>query len=305
MRAQPLKKVSKRVATRKTKSTTIKPLKKRIITKKVKRATPVNRNVRTIQKPLVISPNYQHNKWDQHNLLLSYESMKPFLPETMNMSLENLQYYINKYGECVAKQHMGQLGNGFYTITRLKAKTSAFLVKNLDSTVSFDSIEQVYEFFAQKKTPYMIQQKIDLVKVNDGITDVRVILQEVSPGIWNVTGKCVKIAPPNCVVTYTGRPDREVSTIDCLSRDYGKTPFTAEELNTRLNVVALAIINILKPYLKNPILGLDIGVDTKGRIWLIEAANTHPHLTMFTKLPDKTMLDNILKHKANAERRTR
>lgn len=242
--------------------------------------------------------NYQHNKWLQYELFSEHPAMLTYLPETLEMSEENFQYFIDKYGECVAKQQIGQQGIGFYSISKPNRHIESYRVKFLNQTRLFYSAKDVCKFFASKKTPYIVQQKINLVRVNNGITDIRVILQELDNNKWVVTGKCVKIAPPKFVVTYTGQPGREVKTINCLNRAHGKTIYSTEELDDLLNLLAYTAIDILKPHLETHILGLDVGIDTDGRLWLIEAANTHPQLKMFTQLKNKEMYRNILKHKS-------
>jgi len=242
--------------------------------------------------------NYQHNKWLQYELFSEHSAMLTYLPETLEMSEENFQYFIDKYGECVAKQQIGQQGIGFYSITKPNNYKELYRVKFLNQSRLFYSAKDVCKFFAAKKTPYIVQQKINLVRVNNGITDIRVILQELDNNKWVVTGKCVKIAPPKFVVTYTGQPGREVKTINCLNKAHGKTMYSTEELDYLLNLLAYTAIDILKPHLETHILGLDIGIDTDGRLWLIEAANTHPQLKMFTQLKNKEMYRNILKHKS-------
>ena len=67
--------------------------------------------------------------------------------------------------------------------------------------------------------------------------------------------------------------------------------------SAKLNAPALRSVNIMKRlFPRDRIFGMDIGIDHKGRLWLIEA-NRFPAMSHFRKLGNKKIIRRIMNFK--------
>ncbi|MEB3102904.1 YheC/YheD family protein [Ferviditalea candida] len=136
----------------------------------------------------------------------------------------------------------------------------------LKSTI--DGRNEAYSYVHSKTRgrAYIVQQKIHLAKVGGRPFDVRVMVQRKrNSSVWVVTGKLAKIAGPGYIITNTARSKGRVEQLATAIRKY------YGYLNT---------------------VGLDMGVDVNGRVWIIET-NFAPMISLFYRLRDKTMYRRI------------
>jgi len=72
---------------------------------------------------------------------------------------------------------------------------------------------------------------------------------------------------------------------------------SADQLIQRLKAVAVAAAKQLSTYYANQrVYGLDMALDSSGRVWIIEA-NLRPDISLFLKLKDKSQYRRIRSYK--------
>jgi glutathione synthase/RimK-type ligase-like ATP-grasp enzyme len=113
---------------------------------------------------------------------------------------------------------------------------------------------------------------------------------------WIISGMASRVAATNQFVTnyhkggHAEPLDKVLSTLlandrskvnDCLNRITKVSYIIAETINKRHSIREL---------------GIDLAIEKNGRLWIIEA-NSKPGHMLFTQLPDKSMLHNIMSNK--------
>jgi D-alanine-D-alanine ligase-like ATP-grasp enzyme len=134
--------------------------------------------------------------------------------------------------------------------------------------------------------------------VNGRPFDIRVVVQRRRhSGRWKVTGKVAKVAGNGYIVTNISRSKGTVLPVKTAISKSSLGGLSADSLLSRIKRVAiLAAERLRKIYPDQRIYGMDIGLDHRGDVWIIEA-NRRPILSHFLKLKDKTMYRRIQAYK--------
>nr|WP_245552991.1 YheC/YheD family protein [Brevibacillus massiliensis] len=153
-----------------------------------------------------------------------------------------------------------------------------------------------------KSRPCLIQRRIHLAEVNGRPFDVRVMVQRPAGSAWKVTGKLAKVAGPGFIITNTARSRGRVLPLHtALNHSSVKSPNPAQ-LAKKIDRISLrSAAQLQSGYRWLSMVGMDVGVDKQGNVWIIEA-NFSPALSLFRKLKDKSMYWTIL---ANRRRQRR
>lgn len=145
---------------------------------------------------------------------------------------------------------------------------------------------------------YIVQRRIPLAKIVGRPFDIRVIVQRrrlTRP--WKVTAYVAKVAGSGYFVTNIARSKGRLMQVRSAIRKSSITNRDPRRLQSKLNQVALHSARILGwLYPSQLIFGMDMGLDRRGRVWVIEA-NRKPMLSHFRKMKNKTMYRRIMEFK--------
>jgi len=219
------------------------------------------------------------SKWTKHVAVYQSEFLRRYLPDTSLYSEEQLQHYVMRYGVAFVKP---TVGGGGHNIFRIQRVTDGRFVVNMRKErrvyTRLSEVHQWIESIAPGKR-FLIQNAIDLANWQNRPVDVRVVTQINEKGDWEVTGVLAKLAGANMAVTNVAAGGSVHRMKDYL-RGLGYDEETVRAKRNELQEVAVAIARHLRTIYANAIYGFDIGMDTAGHFWLIEA-NTVPDLTAF------------------------
>jgi hypothetical protein len=135
-----------------------------------------------------------------------------------------------------------------------------------------------------------------LAKYHGSIFDTRIYLQK--PGRkWVISGAAARVAAPHKYVTNYLKGGHAVSLQRVLFSLFKHNRTKADAYYHRISKLSVSIAKTINK--RHPVreLGVDIAIDKKGHIWIIEA-NSHPGHMLFTQLPDPTMINTIMRNKS-------
>lgn len=238
------------------------------------------------------------SKWDIYRVLKENKELRPYLPKTRLFSKQNVDTFLNRYHKVILKPIHGRLGYGVIKLSMLpKGK---YKLEFEDYYAVLPTKHQMHKALIEKigKEKYIIQQYIPLAKINKQPIDIRVMLQRSATPewtIWTITGKAAKIASPGYVITNSATKVLPVKEAIMRSNIKKKTP---NKTTSEINRVSLRTVEQLFSYsTKNySAIGLDIGVDKKGNIWIIEA-NLKPNTSLFRLLKNPKIYKRIKAYK--------
>ncbi len=112
---------------------------------------------------------------------------------------------------------------------------------------------------------------------------------------WLISGKVVRVGAARRFVTnyhQGGKPKTLKTVLGSIYKDQPDTVKTIIRSIDNTSTITAKVLDRNFPGIRQ--LGIDIAVDTDGRIWIIEA-NTSPAFLTFKHLKNKTMYHRILK----------
>ncbi|KRF43631.1 hypothetical protein ASG93_01535 [Paenibacillus sp. Soil787] len=227
-------------------------------------------------------------KWKMHRFYERNPLLAKHLPPTAVMTPSSLAIFLGKYKTVYIKGNTVHTGKAV-----IKAWKTAAGYKYVWKTGKVLSASSPADLFQQikRRMPhelFILQQGIDLARVKGRAFDVRVMIMRNRRRRWHYAGMIAKIHGPRSVVSNYSAGASYTSIENAL----GKAGFTAkkvEGIKRRMIALSRAIIFYSEKY---PFFsyqsGIDLAVDKKGNIWIIEVNLHNPGHFVFKVLKDNS-----------------
>lgn len=242
------------------------------------------------------------DKWKKFNILKKSSFLSSKLPHTKEMTEQILWEMIDRHRRVILKPTEGKGGKGVIQVS--KTDNGKYHVHAEKQQKIVFGKKQTYRYIKKKmKSPvYMVQQRIDLAKVSGRPFDLRVTVQRKKDTPWRITGKLAKVAGGGYIVTNLIRSKGYVIPTESAIRQSSLRGFSCPNLLSMVDRVALEAAKQLNksfPWLRT--VGMDMAIDSRGKVWIIEA-NFSPDHTLFLRLKDRSMYHTILSYEKNKVR---
>lgn len=216
-----------------------------------------------------------YNGWNNYSKLKIYnhlaqaEHLTELLPSTSAFSRGNLEEMCKKESFFV-KPDRGSVGKGIIKLNKISSRTWRMLTLS-SKGVMRQLVREQQLYLRLKKyikgSKYILQETINLVELDQSPFDIRVSVQKNGDAKWQVTGLVAKKARKGHYLSNVAQGGSVVRIEDALQQLSVDVGTTIE----RIRKVALDIAIFLDEKLLNLAdLGLDLGLDQTGRIYLIE-----------------------------------
>ncbi|WP_068773359.1 YheC/YheD family protein [Paenibacillus sp. FJAT-26967] len=221
------------------------------------------------------------NKTEVFQALKNDEACKSFLPESHPFkNYAMLQNMCNKYPVVFLKPVLGSLGKGILRITELGDKTYSCEIPTVNGTNRkvYRSLSKLFsaQLGKLKTSRYQIQQGLALIHVGGRPVDFRALVQKDQKGEWAVTSVVARIAGANHFVSNLARG----GSLGTVKETLARTSLPAADLkkiSDQIRKAAVAVAAGIQTNIPSLFgeLGVDLAVDTSGRVWLLEV-NSKP-----------------------------
>ncbi|CAI6082216.1 Endospore coat-associated protein YheD [Cohnella sp. JJ-181] len=245
------------------------------------------------------------NKSDVYSLLDNDPEALAHLPESINNpTSEKIKELLEKHHFLYYKPTGGSLGMGIYRLTyhpkrgyfvRYRRGTSNVLLR----FTSFSSLMKMLRArHGARLAGYVVQQGIRLIEIDHCPIDFRFHMHKDGDNRWVVAGIGAKKAGRGSVTTHVKNGGQLMTPEQALSRTFGDR--SSEVLQDAKNA-AVKLSEAIERNYNHTLgeLGLDIGIDKDGEIWMFEA-NAKPGRSIFKhpalKEQGKASLGYILDH---------
>ncbi len=247
-------------------------------------------------------------KWRLWKLFWSDAAIRPYLPATRPFSDHALETMLNRYGSVYVKPIAGARGQGVMrTYRRQQAYGLHFEARNPLSMASLPSLTREIHRLAGSRT-LIVQQDVRLLRVHGRPFDIRVMMQKNREFRWTCTGICAKVAGPHSAITNVARSHGAVMSLaDALRESQGWSALAIQTLQRRLERLGFAACRRFERYQPYAEIGLDVGVDRTGHLWLLEE-NTGPSHMLFHHMRDQSayrLITKTAQERRQAARRLR
>ena len=245
---------------------------------------------KTVRRKGCDSNVIKRDKWMQYRILKDTSSLAARLPETRLLNLNELVKQMHQYQSLVLKPRDGSFGWDILFITRNGA--NSYRIHNEKKTVTMKDAEQLLKWLGKKtgKRGYIVQRRLQLAQIKHNPFDIRIMVQrrKGTSSTWKVTGSYAKVAAHGYLITNVPSGIIPVPEALKLARFGDRSLIVKAE---RIALLAAQRLGERFPKLRQ--VGLDIGIDRKRQIWIIEG-NYQPDLRPFRRLKDSSMYHRIL-----------
>lgn len=226
-------------------------------------------------------------KWQVHQILSQDPELKQYLLKTAPFNIKVLSKWINIH-PVIIKPTGGSHGVG---VIRIANNNKLFVVtgrgaKNELISTKFKDLNTLIKWVRAfvKGKRYLIQQYADLTTANKEPFDIRVLVQKNNLGNWETTGMAARVGK-RLTLTSNLHGGGGVQTVESiLTQEFGikKT----EQLLEQISMLAKKVPTYIESsHGKLFEVGLDIGIDRQGNVWIIEV-NSKPGRQVFSLLRD-------------------
>lgn len=272
----------------------------RLTSRKLENKPSVQHFVKEV-KSLYGTQMYNEKFLDKHDVfeaLKTDAALKRYLPESHSLkSFAVFKSMCQTYPVVFLKPVRGSLGKGIIRISRLPDgtfQTHATLVGGVQKQV-YPTLAKLFSGISgkMKTTKYQIQQGLPLIEINKKPVDFRALVQKNNTGKWKVTSIVARIAGGSHFVSNLARG----GSLSTVREAVNKTHLSPEVKKNALLQMRKAAINIASA-IEETIpahfgeLGIDLAMDTSGKIWLIEV-NSKPSKNDNTPLTDNKIRPSV------------
>lgn len=241
--------------------------------------------------------HFSKSKWSQYQLLTSLKLLPIYLPHTKLFTPSIFFQFIKKNKQVILKPCNGQLGIGIVQVINLG--NDVFELYNEGTKLTINGKKEIIEYLETHflyRQSYIIQDRIKLATINQNVFDFRVMIQRAdAKSKWEVTAKIAKVAARNFFVTNV------VSSVLNFEEALQKTSIHGilqKKITKEIDTICVAAARELgKLYPRLTRVGVDIGIDQKGKLWFFEA-NLVPDVNIF-KLVDENLYKKIINKDRN------
>ena len=239
------------------------------------------------------------DKWEIHEALTDSPGIKGLLPESrIFKGLSELKQFVSKYDTVYIKPIKGSLGRGIIKVT--SPRTSKYRLtyrvgKQGLNSIEYNTIEDLYNKIKVlvKRGTYIIQQGLNFNNLSGRPFDIRVVMQKDGTGEWRQTKVFARVGAKGGITSNLSSGGMAYPIPEVLRPIYGKdgAATISKEIKKNSRILAGVVEDKMKLHLGE--IGIDLGVDRRKRIWLIEV-NSKPHKVAVSQRADPTTIRRSL-----------
>lgn len=228
------------------------------------------------------------SKWLKTHIMMQDEKLAPYLPQTVWWQPKRLFELLKEYGLVYLKPDKGGGGSGIICIEQVRSHR--YEVRYLTRRQVITGEKTLLSLLKRWMHPhkrYLMQQGIRLARVSGRPFDIRIIVQKPHQN-WMAMGMAAKVAAKEKIVTNRSSGGMAFPVSPLLQAGLGWHEEHVQKFQQLLQWIALRTASTLSNRFSGlRVLGLDIGVDEQGRVWIFEV-NTRPQFHLFQQTdPDR------------------
>lgn len=231
------------------------------------------------------------NKWDVLKNLKKNNNIAPHIPDSIvYKTAHELMLMLNKYGEVYLKACRGRKGMQVMRVKKMHPDFEYRFFRNHQlnkGILSFQNLIHLIKKF-YKKRPFIIQQAINLPRINDSIYDLRAELQRNGKGELEIVEILVRVSQPGApITTHASSYLFDIFYARVAGILPERIAAMKKSINDFLAAIYLSIENAYGPYGE---IGIDFAVDKAGQLWFIECNSRSTKVSLFKAAGEETRL---------------
>jgi glutathione synthase/RimK-type ligase-like ATP-grasp enzyme len=238
------------------------------------------------RKGFLYANNRLANKWKVHQMLMKDERMHRWLPEAHLYDAALLRKMAGRYPSLYVKPVNGTGGRGILRIERRGASYRLLgrdrqREKRVAEAQSLTTVSKTVSRWVNNGL-FIIQQGLELQLIPGRAVDMRLLIQKDETGNWRITGHGMRIGGTRSATSNLHGGGRAADSARFLQSRFGEEKTSA--ILAECEALAIQTAETVETYFGRMLeLGLDIGIDVQGRVWLIEI-NPKPGREIFKEM---------------------
>ncbi|WP_028611902.1 YheC/YheD family protein [Paenibacillus harenae] len=239
------------------------------------------------------------DKTEVFEALKKDDSLVRYLPEShLLRNYSMLKSMCSRYSNVFLKPGRGSLGKGIIRITRNDSGGYQALYATAAGTrrVQYSTMAKLFSTISakMKTVRYQIQQGLQLIEIQKRPVDFRALVQKNAAGKWTITSIVARTAGNDHFVSNLARGGTLSSVGDAVAKSNLQAGISRLEASQRLQQAALNIARGVDTQIPAHFgeLGIDLALDTSGRVWLLEV-NSKPSKNDNTTLSEKKIRPSV------------
>lgn len=219
------------------------------------------------------------DKWDIHESLSSFPEMAPYLPRTTLFSdYEPFAEMLTIYPFIFVKPINGSQGRQILKIENNEHKYDVFYSSiSQENSTTFHSSYLLFKRLKERltKKTFIVQQGIDLINYEERALDFRVLCIKNEEGLWRVVSSVARISSKEKMVSNLAQGGEQKRPLEILTTLFDEK--LAKQYVRLMGELALEVAHLISESYDGLFgeLGIDIGLDKEGKLWIIEV-NSKP-----------------------------
>lgn len=239
------------------------------------------------------------DKAEVFDALKKDNSLGRYLPEShLLLNYTMLKSMCSRYNNVFLKPVRGSLGKGIIRITRLDSNQYQAMHATAAGTrkQQHTSLAKLFSTISakMKTVRYQIQQGLQLIEIQKRPVDFRALVQKNLSGKWTVTSIVARTAGNDHFVSNLARGGTLSTALEAVTKSNLQSGQSRQEAVNRLQQAALQIARGIDTQIPAHFgeLGIDLALDTSGRVWLLEV-NSKPSKNDNTPLNDNKIRPSV------------
>ncbi|GGG74840.1 YheC/YheD family endospore coat-associated protein [Paenibacillus radicis (ex Gao et al. 2016)] len=237
------------------------------------------------------------DKTEVFDALKKDNSLSRYLPEShLLRNYTTLKAMSSRYDNVFLKPVRGSLGKGIIRVSKAEGAgyQALFATTAGSRRQQFPNLLKLYATIStkMKTVRYQIQQGLQLIEIQKRPVDFRALVQKNKTGKWSITSIVARTAGSQHFVSNLARG----GTLSKVGEAVAKSNLTAgkADASSRLQQAALLIAKGIENQIPAHFgeLGIDLALDTSGRVWLLEV-NSKPSKNDNTPLTDNKIRPSV------------
>ncbi|MFV9511211.1 YheC/YheD family protein [Tepidibacillus sp. LV47] len=235
-------------------------------------------------------------KWEVYQILSTNPLFKSHLPKTAIYRGENQLFQWLSTMPIILKPIGGSHGKG---VIKVSIQNRAYHIlgrayNNKKIHLIFQNKKEflnwIHSFTKEKR--YLIQQYLNLTTSQYQPYDIRVLVQKNENGQWETTGMAARIGDASNITSNLHGGGKVESAVHLIQKEFSH--YKAKEILELIHSFAKTI----PPFIEQSHgelfeLGLDLGIDQQGKVWIIEV-NSKPGRNVFSILgEEQTIIKSV------------
>lgn len=251
-----------------------------VIHKRVLFSLPVERTLRRYwhrRATVFVNPPLMSDKARMHRVLMQSPDVMDHLPLTEWYNFDELARRMENGATVILKPRVGSVGKGIALVKPL-GRRILFTTEHGSRAFTSRRLRDYLAVRARSRT-YLLQQYIPLARFAGKPFDLRVPVQRNRDGEWVIAGMVAKVAVRHPFLTNLAQGGRAMPADKVLNLVFA--PVKANAIIDEVRRLALSVAEaVARRFPEAADLGLDVGVDERGKPWLIEVNTRDQRITL-------------------------